>query len=155
MMNHEQQRYGLAIAQIPGEDQAQTDTQEAGGHEMAAIQNPRIRIDDSDGNDLVFTCSYEAIFPQHEVGREFEEAARLWENDGGSDERVTSYDPPRRFTATAGVMTRDIPVTALRSDLSTEPFNEEIYGQIWLRRVGAGPADDERTTANGSIDVNA
>lgn len=122
---------------------------------MAAIQNPRISGGRGSANDLLFTCSYEAIFPSHEVGLEFDEAARLWENDGGDNQRLTSYTPTRRFRATGGRMTRDIPVPALRSQLHTELGPEEIFGEIWLRRVGAGPADDERTTSSGSISIDA
>lgn len=106
-----------------------------------------------------FEAQYTILFRGDELQKQFDEDAKLWESDsgaifGGGDDQVTAYQqPPMRFTATDSVMERSFPIDAPNDVVDTEPGNEEIYAQIWLRQVGHEAADSEATS--GPIEVNA
>lgn len=123
---------------------------------MAAIGNPAITGNamPHDSSVWSFTVTYTAHFTDNELNAEFDDAARLWENDGGNNERRTEYTPTTRFKATSRSIDRQIPITVGTGQLSTEIGDEEIFGQIWLRRVGQAAASDERFTSNGSVTVD-
>ena len=89
-----------------------------------------------DGNTLLFRVTYNAEFRDDELRAEFDESARLREHDPDDDDLITAYFLPRRFTATIGNMQRILKIVVLRDQINTELGNEELQGEIWLRRVG-------------------
>jgi hypothetical protein len=126
---------------------------------MARIIDPAVvHVDFVQPSTHIFEVSYTLLFDADEIGLKFDEDAKLWEDDsnapfGGGDDAVTAYQqPPRRFTATDRVMDRTFRVDASDDQVDTESGNEEIYAQIWLRRVGHSAADSE--VKSGAISVN-
>ncbi|WKX15678.1 hypothetical protein [Streptomyces sp. NL15-2K] len=117
---------------------------------MALIGNDR-RITDahrqSDGA-WRFTVEYTAHFDPSDRGQFFDDSVKIWEHDPGDDDQVTAYAPTERFQAPqdGSPAHRVKQFTATADQLDTEIDDEETYAWIWLRRAGAGPADDEQRT---------
>jgi hypothetical protein len=101
--------------------------------------------------------TYTAVFTDNDLGHDFEDAAKLWEDDSGflgsDDDPITSYPNPSSFSATSHKVDRIIEIILPSEQVSTEIGNEEIKAQIWLRRIGDRAAADEQYT--DIIEVNA
>ncbi|GHD98249.1 hypothetical protein [Streptomyces alanosinicus] len=120
--------------------------------EMAQISNQNITGFGplpADQSIWEITVSYDVNFRDDEVGGDFDDAVKLWEDDrgapfGGGDDQITPYPIPDRFTAFSSVVSRQKSITVFRDQLDTEIGDEEVKAQIWLRRADSGgPADDE------------
>jgi hypothetical protein len=114
---------------------------------MATILNPTLHFPTNSSGTWKFKVSYTVLFDAAEVGREFDDAAKLWEDDDGfissDDDPITAYPSPDRFTASERVIDREKVILVPRGTLDTEVGDEEIKAQIWLRKVGSGPATAE------------
>jgi hypothetical protein len=97
-------------------------------------------------NTCLFRVDYTIEFRNNELGTEFDEAARIREHDPDDDELITAYPLPLRFTATQNRMNRSFKIVVIRDQLNTELGNEELQGDVWLRRVGNHLATSEVTT---------
>jgi hypothetical protein len=118
---------------------------------MAQITNAKIRGPSSvDGNEGIweFIINYTASFSSNELNQEFEDAARIWEKDDTDNDRITPYQRPQLFIANGSAVDRELSIIVFREWVSSELGNEEVIGQIWLRRKGDGLATDERFTGN-------
>jgi hypothetical protein len=114
---------------------------------MARIDGPEIIGIEPIGSDvLLFTIRYIAAFDFAEQGSDFDDAVKLWEDDPVDDDEIMPYPFPSRFNASGPTVLRIHKVTATRSMLNTELGNEEIKAQVWLRKVGQGPASAETFT---------
>ena len=119
--------------------------------DMATILNPTLSEPtvESDHQTLRFTVTYTVLFGPDEVNRDFDDAAKIWEDDsgeifGGGDDQITAYPIPERFRASDRVVDREKIIFATRDAANTEAGGEEFKAQIWLRRTGSnGPADAE------------
>ena len=118
---------------------------------MAQIINASIRgpISQNDQHSVMeFVISYTASFSPNELSQEFEDAARLLEKDDTDNDQITPYQKPQTFLATSSAVDREFSITVLREWVSGELGDEEVRGQLWLRRKGDGLPTDERFTAN-------
>ncbi|KIF03374.1 hypothetical protein PL81_24530 [Streptomyces sp. RSD-27] len=122
---------------------------------MASITQPRITAAGPlphDSNVWEVTIEFDVAFRENELGLEFNDAVKLWEDDhgnifGGGDDEIMPYPIPDTFTADDFIVSRQWNLTAFRDQLDTESGDEELKAQIWLRRADmGGPADDERFT---------
>ncbi|MER7816642.1 hypothetical protein [Streptomyces sp. NPDC096153] len=99
-----------------------------------------------------FLITYTVHFEASELGRDFEDSVKIWEEDLSADDRITAYAPKELFRATGLRVFRRKRFTALGAVLDTEIGDEEVYAWIWIRRFGStGPAADERRTPIKSI----
>ncbi len=118
---------------------------------MAQIINASIRgpISQNDKHSVMeFVISYTASFSPNELSQEFEDAARLLEKDDTDNDLITPYQKPLTFLATESTVDREFSITVLREWVSGELGDEEVRGQLWLRRKGDGLPTDDRFTAN-------
>jgi hypothetical protein len=125
---------------------------------MATILNPTLHFpQDIGGGTLSFKVTYTVLFQTDEVHLEFDDATKLWEDDSGflgsDDDPLTAYPNPDRFTAVERVVDREHIIFVPRTTANTEIGGEEFKAQIWLRRVGAGPATAEVYTNIVEADV--
>jgi hypothetical protein len=119
--------------------------------DMAQITNARIRgpISQNDQHSVMeFVINYTASFSSSELNQEFEDATRLLEKDDTDNDQVTPYQKPQTFVATGSAVDREYSIIVRREWVSTELGDEEVRGQVWLRRKGDGLPTDERFTAN-------
>ena len=118
---------------------------------MAQITNAGIRgpISQNDQHSVMeFVINYTASFSSSELNQEFEDATRLLEKDDTDNDQITPYQKPLTFTATGPTVDREFSIIVLREWVSGELGDEEVRGQLWLRRKGDGLPTDERFTAN-------
>jgi len=121
------------------------------GTDMAQITNAQIRgpISQNDEHSVwEFIISYTACFSPQELDQEFEDATRLLEKDNSDNDSITPYQEPRIFLAEGSSVNRECSIIAYRKWVSGELGDEEVRGEIWLRRKGDGLPTDERFTAN-------
>jgi hypothetical protein len=89
-----------------------------------------------------------ASFSSNELNQEFEDATRLLEKDDTDNGLITPYQKPQTFLATGSAVDREYSIIVRREWVSSELGDEEVRGQVWLRRKGDGLPTDERFTAN-------
>lgn len=119
--------------------------------EMATILNPTLDEPtfESDYGTLRFRVTYTVLFGPDELNQNFDDAAKIWEDDsgnvfGGGDDQITAYPIPDTFLASDRVVDREKIIFTTRDAADTELGDEEFKAQIWLRRTGSdGPADAE------------
>jgi hypothetical protein len=118
---------------------------------MAQITNATIRgpISQNDQHSVMeFVVNYTASFSSSELNQEFEDAIRLLEKDDTDNDLITPYQKPLTFKATGAAVDREYSIIVRREWVSTELGDEEVRGQVWLRRKGDGLPTDERFTDN-------
>jgi len=114
--------------------------------DMATILNPTISGPFDEGSDTrSFTVTYTILFGPDEINKNYDDAAKLWEDDsgllGGDNNQITAYPIPDTFTATERVMDRQKTILTTADAADTELGGEEYKAQIWLRETGStGPA---------------